>query len=283
MRAEFVGSEGGELNTGGSSPTEAERSVSAPLGVRIPTLQSLSMVRIPSGSFLMGSPPDERGRSADEMQHKVVLDKPFLLGRIPVTQAQWRAVMGTDKSSFRTGGADCPVETVSWLEAIEFCNRLSEKDGLRPCYEVKNSLFLGLRVEWNVGADGHRLPSEAEWEYACRAGTTGATYADVDDIAWHNGNSGGHPQPCARRQPNAWGLYDMLGNVMEWVWDSYEYRSILGVAIPEGTDRGARKVVRGGSFEVDARGCRAACRTWVVRDWPSRSLGFRLARSLPEA
>ncbi len=226
----------------------------------------LEMVHIPGGTFMMGSPTSEADRSSDETQHRVTLS-PFYMGKYPVTQAQWQAVMGSNPSNFK--GANRPVEQVSWDDAIEFCKKLSQKTGKK-----------------------YRLPTEAEWEYACRAGTTTPFYFGetiTPDLVNYNGNYpyGQAPKDRYRQEttevgsflPNAFGLYDMHGNIWEWVADIY---SNEGVYIGEQTDpiytgSGSRRVNRGGSWISSAQNCRSAGRDFFSPDNRNVFLGFRLA------
>jgi len=221
---------------------------------------------IPLGRFPMGSPDDEVGRVNDEgPQHWVTLSRGFWLADAPCTQAEWKAVMGTEPSDFK--GSDLPVEQVSWEDCQEFCKRL-------------RSRFPGL---------GARLPSEAEWEYACRAGTTGA-YNDgsmcteprgkdpaLDKLGWFDENSGGKTHSVRQKEANQWGLYDMHGNVWEWCEDWFGDYNADDQVDPAGPASGCGRVFRGGSWYSLARNCRSAKRLW----WPlydrNRSFGFRLA------
>jgi formylglycine-generating enzyme required for sulfatase activity len=209
----------------------------------------------------MGSPSSEKGRDDDERQHEVQLTKGFWLGATPVTQRQWEAVMGDNPSAFR--GADRPVEHVSWYDCVAFMAELSA---------------------WGVAS---RLPTEAEWEYACRAGTTGPTYLGVNDAAtldrlgWYWDNSEWDTHPVGQKAPNAWGLHDMLGNVWEWCADwKADYPSGRQVD-PKGPGTGACRVLRGGSWGDDASRLRAADRDDSSPDSRDRGLGFRVARSSP--
>jgi formylglycine-generating enzyme required for sulfatase activity len=232
----------------------------------------LPVVRVRAGSFTMGSPSSEEGHSSDEAQHQVTLTRDFWLGATEVTQAQWRAVMGSNPSYFDDCDA-CPVERVSWDDAVAFLNALSDREGLARCYD--GASFKGLVCE------GYRLPTEAEWEYAARAGTTGARYGDLGAIAWHAGNSGGRTGPVGEKQPNAWGLHDMLGNVWEWVHDWYASYPSGAVSDPQGPSSGGYRVFRGGGWSDEARSARAAFR---VGDAPANRggfLGLRAARSVP--
>lgn len=246
-------------------------------GEEVRDASAVTFVHIQPGRFLMGSPPGEEGRSSGEDQHEVVLTRPFLLGTAPVTQTEYQAVMGANPSRFP--GSDLPVEQVSWFDAVAFCNALSRAVGLEEAYLIR-----GTDVRWKgLDCPGWRLPTEAEWEYACRAGTTGARYGNLDAIAWHSGNAGGQTHPVRQKAPNAWGLCDMLGNVWEWCWDWYGTYPGGRVVDPVGPDSGSRRVNRGGSWDRDAQRARAARRPHRAPDYRGGNLGFRLARSLPQA
>ena len=231
-------------------------------------------VRIPAGRFTMGSlsveaAPDENPR------HEVTLTRSFELLATPVTQAQWEALMGSNPSTFR--GADRPVENVTWFEAVAFCNALSRATGLEEAYEVS-----GTSVRWKgLGGPGFRLPTEAEWEYASRAGTTTERYGEVDAVAWHHGNAGQETRPVGKKQPNAWGLYDMLGNVWEWVWDWKGDYSGDAQTDPTGPSSGIGRADRGGGWGSDASFLRAPRRCNYPPSYSFFYLGFRPARSLP--
>ena len=159
----------------------------------------IEFVRIPAGSFMMGSPEDEEGRHPSEWQHEVRISQECWPGKYEVTQREWEAVMGTNPSGLRECGARCPVEWVSWDDVQEFIRRLNERES--------GSGYV------------YRLPTEAEREYAARAGTTGVRYGELDSIAWYSGNSGRTTHPVGQKRASAWGLHDMLGNVWEWVAD----------------------------------------------------------------
>ena len=253
------------------------------------TTNSLGMefVYIKPGTFMMGSPSSEPGRRSDEKQHQVTLTKGFYMQTTEVTQGQWRAIMGNNPSHFKNCGDDCPVEKVSWNDAQGFIRKLNQKEG----------------------TDKYRLPTEAEWEYAARAGST-TVFANggiselkcgydsnLDAMGWYCGNSGvtysgcydasrwGGPKcagthPVAKKQPNAWGLYDMHGNVWEWCQDWYGKNYPSGSVIdPTGRSSGSDRVNRGGSWLSDARGCRSANRRRSKPGYRNRYLGFRLVLS----
>lgn len=165
-------------------------------------------------------------------------------------------------------GPRTPVTEVSWLDAVRFCNLLSRAEGLGPCYSVGDDPdALDVVCDWNAG--GYRLPSEAEWEYACRAGSRDVRYGELDDTGWYRANSGGGARDVATRAPNAWGLYDTIGNVWEWCWDVYDPAVY-----------GPYRVFRGGGWNDHPRGCRASCRRKSHPTLRVDDLGFRLARSL---
>lgn len=218
------------------------------------------MVELPAGSFDMGS---KDGQPDEQPVHQVTISKPFAIGKTEVTQEQWHAVMNTDPSNFSGCGDTCPVEQVSWDDVQLFIQKLNEKTGKH-----------------------YRLPSEAEWEYACRAGDQ-QDYCGSDDpnkVAWTSVNSGGFlletPHPVASKQPNAFGLYDMSGNVWEWVEDTY-HDSYNG-APTDGSAwmNGKMRVLRGGSWGKDLKYARAASRAKFGTSYRDFSYGFRLALTL---
>ncbi|MFJ1839602.1 formylglycine-generating enzyme family protein [Streptomyces sp. NPDC088175] len=189
----------------------------------------------------------------------------FRLAPYPVTRELYHAVRGEAPGS--PTGPRTPVTEISWNEAVRFCNLLSRETGLQPCYATGDDPD-GPAVVCDWRADGYRLPSEAEWEYACRAGTSGERYGDLDEIAWHRGNSGEEVHDVATRMPNAWGLHDMIGNVWEWCWDLYDPAVY-----------GPYRVFRGGGGFDPPRGCRASCRRKSHPTFRIDDLGFRLART----
>ena len=211
--------------------------------------------------------------------HEVEISRAFLIGTTPVTQGEYEAVLGENPSTFE--GDDHPVENVSWFDAVRFCNALSRAVGLDEAYIVD-----GENVRWKGWASGgYRLPTEAEWEYACRAGTIGERYGDLDDIAWYCENSGNATHPVGLKQPNAWGLYDTLGNVHEWCWDLYarDYPG-AGCKDPIGatysTPQVYPRVIRGGSWKDEVQNARAAHRSYSSHTVCGSDHGFRLSRSL---
>jgi len=257
----------------------------------------IELVYIPAGSFTMGSPKSEqdamvaagskREWAEDEIQHQVTLSQGFYMGKTEVTQGQWQKLMGNNPSYFKNAGSDAPVESVSWDDCQEFCRR---------------------------AGFGLRLPTEAEWEYACRAGTTTALYSGgitilgqcnapaLDLIAWYGGNSGvtyeggydssgwlgkqynhswAGTHPVGRKQANAWGLYDMIGNVWEWCQDWYGTYPAGAVRDPTGAAGGSSRVLRGGGWFDYASYCRSAFRIWSSPSYRDSDLGFRLVRTVP--
>jgi formylglycine-generating enzyme required for sulfatase activity/serine/threonine protein kinase len=237
----------------------------------------MKFVLVPAGEFWMGSPDSDQGAEADEKpQHKVQITRPFYLGVSEVTKGQYRAVTGESPSYFR-GSDDLPVEMISWKDATAFCDKLSEREGLKPYYRSRAGTG-------SVGAS-YRLPTEAEWEYACRAGSTakfdfGDDEASLGECAWFAGNSDNKTHPVGQKRQNAFGLYDMHGNVWEWCSDWYEadyYKKTSG-ADPLNLSQPAVRVIRGGGWSDDPRDCRSTNRSGVAPEVWDFNLGFRLAR-----
>jgi formylglycine-generating enzyme required for sulfatase activity len=255
-------------------PAFQQTSTPAPLPRTIaPPAAPPGYVQISAGQFTMGSPPTEENRSDDETQHLVTITRSFWLKATPVTQAEYEALMGTNPSHFKSGEANCPVENVSWLDAVAYVNKLSDREGLPRAYDA-NGGFAGLDCR------GYRLPTEAEWEYACRAGSSAARYGDLDQVAWYKENAGSTTRPVAQKRPNAWGLYDMLGNVWEWTNDWYGFYPTGAVTDPVGPASAGIRVVRGGSWFSFARFVRAAHRRRATPFDRDLNLGFRPLRAL---
>lgn len=226
-------------------------------------LSRMTFAEVPPGSFLMGSPPGEEGRYADEGPiHTVTIDYPFEILTTEVTQAMWEDVMGSNPSAFISGNN--PVESVSWDDCQEFIQQMNLLDPLH----------------------NYRLPSEAEWEYACRAGTqtsyyNGNTENDLNSIGWYSKNSGSTTESVGQKQPNAWGLYDMSGNVWEWCEDYYheDYSGAPDDGSPWLNSGGETRSARGGSIGSAARRCRSAARDECYQGLRYYFLGFRIVRT----
>ena len=236
--------------------------------------------RMETGRFLMGSPPYENGRDRLEDRHQVTLTRPFMLATTEVTQAQWNAVMGTYPAHFT--GDNHPVERVDWYDAVRYCNALSRRAGLTPAYRIE-----GDAVIWDREADGYRLPTEAEWEYACRAGSvsrysTGDRQRDLQEAGWYRSNAGNGTRPVGSLPSNNWGMYDMHGNVWEWCWNwSADYPSRF-VTDPIGPAGGRSRVIRGGGWDSPANSCRSAKHNAADPDLRAPMIGFRVARNSTE-
>lgn len=212
------------------------------------------MIELPAGSIVLRD---------DRTKQKWTVDiASFLLAKFPVTQALYAEIMAENPSTLK--GEQLPVETVSWKDAVTFCNTLSAKERLELCYS-----FTGEEITFHPEANGYRLPTEAEWEYACKAGTTDIRYGELDAIAWYKDNSEKTTHNVGTKAPNTWGLYDMLGNVWEWCSDIYDE-----------TVYGSYRILRGGGWYDEERGCLATNRR---RSHPTSfkidDLGFRIARN----
>jgi formylglycine-generating enzyme required for sulfatase activity len=220
---------------------------------------------IPPGEFLMGSTEADEWRDSDEAQHAVTLSRGFLMSATECNQEQWSRIMDRNRSAFESG--DRPVENVSWHEAHEFCQRLTEKhhtDGTLP-------------LDWSW-----RLPTEAEWEYAARAGNPDVRYGELDLIAWHADNSKDGTRPVGQKDPNAWGLHDMIGNVWEWCGDWFDGGyATNAVTDPTGPASGADRIYRGGGWLHDYRSCRVSDRVSYSPTFRGNDLGFRLVLCPP--
>lgn len=254
-------------------------------------------VTISSGAYMQGSPLHEEDRFENEgPQREVSITRAFQLKATLVTQKEWQDVMGSTPSLFENCGPDCPVERISWWSTLAFLNKLSTDEGLTPCYELNRcsgthgDSYLCESVTFaGLACQGYRLPTEAEWEFAARAGTTGPRYGALEEIAWYgeNSNPGGgitSPQPVGQKAPNAWGLYDMIGNVGEWTWDRYGPYTAGNVVNPLGPNTGTERVIRScswSSISGSAERCRAAFRDDGNPNQSFGDVGFRPARTLP--
>jgi formylglycine-generating enzyme required for sulfatase activity len=271
----------------------------------------MKFVRIEPGEFLMGTPDAQLKKLAEiwskspsvphvpealfkpgetqasvyyslhaqaETAHPVRITKLFELGKYEVTQHQYELVMGTNPSQFK-GSDDAPVEQVSWFDAVAFCNELSKREGKKPYYRI-----LGTEVTI-AGGNGYRLPTEAEWEFSCRAGSAALfPFGDdpnmLGDYEWYDKHSEEHNYPIGLKKPNVWGIHDMLGNVREWCADRYdkEYYAHSPAADPPGPSQPKERVVRGGSQFSWWDQCRSADRYSLKPDVRRSSVGFRVAR-----
>ena len=251
------------------STTLMEESKDSSRGKTISNGIGMHFVYITPGSYLMGSPADEVGRTIDEEQHKVTLTHGYYVQTTEVTQKQWKAVMGSLPRYIRNCSEECPVERISWEDAQTFIHKLNKLEG----------------------GDYYRLPTEAEWEYAARAGSkkafangeiTNAACGDtkMSDIGWYCGNSKSYPHhPVAQKAPNSWGIYDMHGSVWEWCSDWYGSYPQGSVTDPSGPSEGAERVIRGGGLGDNARSCRTANRLSHESDMIIDNIGMRIVRS----
>ena len=278
-----------------TAPADSGWSVATLAG---PVAPPPGFVWIPAGTFPMGSPADEPGRFDDEARHQVTLTKPFYLCDHEVTQGEWQATMGWNDSRF-AGDPERPVENVTWFDCVVYCNQRSRDERLTPVYAISDRQAQGRHlvsawVTWDSNANGYRLPTEAEWEYACRAGSNTALYNGpitfaaaangcVADsllylISWYCANAEGSTHAVRGKPPNAWGLYDMAGNVQQWCWDWFWDLSGAAAMDPTGPESGFLRLWRGGGWDYNPRHCRSADRG---RDEPGDrydDVGFRVAR-----
>ncbi len=242
---------GSRSGAGGRCPSTGDTKT-----ITLPGGAEMEMIYCAPGSFMMGSPEDEEDRSDDETQHKVTLTKGFWLGKYPVTQAQWESVMGCNPSDF--DGDDNPVDSVSWDDCKEFIANINSRSDFTA-----------------------RFPTEAEWEYACRAGS-GEAYSgtgDLDDMGWYSENSDDETHPVGEMESNDWGFYDMHGNVWEWCADWYGSYPTKAVTNPKGSASGDFRVLRGGYWGHAAGSCRSAERDGSRPDNRYCIYGFRLCCS----
>lgn len=268
----------------------------------------MKLVLIRAGGFEMGSLTSEDGHTRGEQQHTTRITQSFYLGIAEVTQGEYETIMDRNPSAFSKGGSaaemvsrvatrNFPVESVTWFDAIEFCNALSKKDNLPAYYSLdgveRNGDSIHTADVAVVGGSGYRLPTEAEWEYACRAGTTtaystGEPIGLLDRGAWYGGttdspgNSQGMTHRVGLKAANDFGLYDMHGNVSEWCQDWYDYYGYERAQTkdPTGPSGGSEKVTRGGSWNTPPLKCRSAARGAASVSKPSSEIGFRVARTV---
>ncbi len=236
--------------------SKIEAKTTGKLGNQI-VINNITLIKCPAGSFTVGSPVGEIGRdNSFETQQHITFEKDFYIGKYPITQEQYKAIMGNNPSKF--SGATNPVEQVSWFDAVKFCEKLNE-----------------LTVSSRPAGFKFTLPAEAYWEYACRAGTTTSLNSgknittdlgscpNIDEVAWYRGNSGKKTHPVGLKKPNNWGIYDMHGNVYEWCLDQNPYDS--------------HKSIRGGSFFMDPDACRSAATCYFAPEVTEVHVGFRVA------
>jgi formylglycine-generating enzyme required for sulfatase activity len=285
----------------GSRPTPGSQPTPTPATTVQPASVPDNMVRINGGTFTMGSPANEPERNSGgdiEVQHQVTVSS-FYMGKYEVTQKEYQEVMGTNPSKFK--GNNLPVEQVSWYDAVEYCNKRSQREGLTPAYIIDknrsdpNNKWHDATVRWlvtrNADANGYRLPTEAEWEYACRAGTT-TPFSTGNNVTTNQANFNGYypynnnAKGTSREKtttvgsftPNAWGLYDMHGNVWEWCWDWSGDYSSNAQTDPVGAISADQRVIRGGSWYNYGRHLRSANRGVELPENREDRTGFRLVR-----
>ena len=258
----------------------------------VTSTEGIKLRRIPAGQFIMGSlESDEYTRNNERPQHQVTLTQPFFAGVYPVMQEDFRRVMEFNPST-SSSDPKCPVDSVTWFTALEFCNKLSDEDGLPHYYELTNPRrrsngSIGQADVSIVGGNGYRLLTEAEWEYVCRAGSVapwcfGDLVVAVTQYAWFFDNSPSGAQPVGLKKPNSWGLYDMHGNVMEWCFDWFSelyYQQCGEVENPLGPDNGTGRAIRGGSWQFGPEATRCSCRNSSNPENSSSMIGFRIARN----
>jgi formylglycine-generating enzyme required for sulfatase activity len=256
-------------------------------------------ITVASGTFTMGSAQDSPCRYKNEDLHQVTLTRSYEIQSTEVTQEQFETVMGYNPSHFTSCGRDCPVEMVTWHQAAAYCSALSARAGRAACYQCQGSgpeltcaKITGASI---YACEGYRLPTEAEWEHAYRAGTTTTFYSGSNDpsicrtcsldengdkIGWYCINSGSTTHPVGQKQPNAWGLFDMAGNVWEWCHDGYEERlGTAAVTDPFGTDSDLR-LARGGAWINHQAALHASQRYSLISTYRNNGVGFRCVRSI---
>ncbi len=272
------------------SPAQAQAAELARCTLAVESPLGLELAFVPGGTFWIGSDEDEPGRSTNEALAEVTLSQPLYAVATEVTQALWTQVMGTTPFNFKDLPDDVPAEQITWFDAVEFCNKLSEAEGITPAYTIADPVrsaegrLESATVSLTDGALGYRLPTEAEWERACRAGTRSAYAVGAElgdgDARFNAGEGGGELASVRSYEPNPYGLYDMHGNVAEWCWDWYA-RARAAEVDPAGPATGMKKVYRGGSYLVKASHCRSAYREQFEPGGFIFYLGLRPVRSVP--
>ena len=259
------------------------------------------MVYVEGGTFTMGCTEEQEADCFNDESpaHEVTVNS-FYMGKYEVTQGEWESLMGENPSHFSDCGSNCPVENVAWYGVVVYCNRLSEQAGLTPCYYSDNeftnvygksgqtwSLPNAGEVYWQIAANGYRIPTEAEWEYAARGGMQSEGYKfaggnDVSAVAWYSDNSSSSTHAVGGKAPNELGLFDMSGNVSEWCWDWWDsnYYSESIRCQPQGPNSGTLRVLRSGGEDGNTRSCRVSRRGSGNPGNSYVSLGFRLVSSL---
>lgn len=247
----------------------------------ITTKTGVKMVLLAAGQFTMGS---DNGQDDERPAHRVKVGA-FYMDKYEVTQNAYRHLMGTIPPT-KTPADDRPVQQVTWLQAVQYCNTRSLREGLQPCYDAGT-------LKCDFDANGYRLPTEAEWEYACRAGTTGEYFfggdpRDLRKCAWFSGNARKTTHPVGRKQPNAWGLHDMQGNVSEWCNDHYDkgYYQKRASENPRGPASAEYRVLRGGNWDSSDQTCRSSARYFEAPGFADvcfrrDAIGFRCVRRAP--
>lgn len=235
-----------------------------------------NMIFLKGGTFQMGS---NDGGNDEKPVHSITVSD-FFIGKYEITQKEWKEIMGNNPSNFK--GDNLPVEKVSWYDAVEFCNKKSDREGLTRCYTGSSIV-----IKCNFNANGYRLPTEAEWEYACRGGSRTALYEysgsnNIGDVAWYDSNSGNKTHPVSKKKANELGIYDMSGNVWEWCndWYNKKYYKNSPWNNPKGPNSGSRRVKRGGSVRLHSSSCFVAVRSSYFPSYTYGVIGFRIVRSV---